>query len=341
MPPSLRISLVLIMTGGAACRPDSLPPLEVSIQGPRLVPDRLNAQRLATMEDTLGMHLASDLLPHPDGYLVVDSGNDRLLVLSRDLQPQSVIGTSGSGPGELEAPMTGALTAGGVAVVELSNLRISLFDHDGDFQDVIRLPGGFGDLAVEPDGSMLIASGPPDVFLTRMGLDGTARPFAVRPRGSDTPHVNRGVGRADKVAVTRAGTVLVLDNTAGLLHAFERTGALRGTASLPGRILRKIQERNGALRESLERQGQRVLGIDLVKAMKTQPDGRILVLFTAGTDFGLLLDPETFRARLLGVPDREGPWDPLLRATSALIEGNEITVLHMSGVTRFRLVDES
>jgi hypothetical protein len=303
MPPSLRISLVLIMTGGAACRPDSLPPLEVSIQGPRLVPDRLNAQRLATMEDTLGMHLASDLLPHPDGYLVVDSGNDRLLVLSRDLQPQSVIGTSGSGPGELEAPMTGALTAGGVAVVELSNLRISLFDHDGDFQDVIRLPGGFGDLAVEPDGS--------------------------------------GVGRADKVAVTRAGTVLVLDNTAGLLHAFERTGALRGTASLPGRILRKIQERNGALRESLERQGQRVLGIDLVKAMKTQPDGRILVLFTAGTDFGLLLDPETFRARLLGVPDREGPWDPLLRATSALIEGNEITVLHMSGVTRFRLVDES
>ncbi len=305
-------------------------------------PVELVAQRVETMQDTLGFHAATDLLPVPGGYLVVDAGNDRLVRLDRSLEPVGVIGRSGSGPGELEAPLVADLTADGVAVVELSNGRVSFFAFGGAFQRVVALPGPWGDLAVGVDGDLFVASAPAHAFLTRIRANGESVPFGrrlrARPELSGAPG---GIDRRDRVAVTDAGSVAVLDNTEGHLLVYDDGGSLDGAARLPDSVVQRIRSRNESLRTRLARQGRRVVGVHLAKGLKRQPDGRLLVLFTASPHFGLMVDPATLRGRLLSVPERPGPWEPLLNAAAAVVEGDEITVLHTYGVNRYRLGDGS
>lgn len=334
-------SAVLSVSFLPACRPSEPATAVIALDEP-LEPVELVAQRLETMQDTLGFHAATDLLPVPGGYFVIDAGNDRIVELDHDLEPVSVIGRSGSGPGELEAPLVGDVTPDGVAVVELSNGRISFFTFAGDFQRVMSLPGRWGDLAVGPGGDLFLASGPPETFLTRIGSDGRATPFASRPHGrSGAPEGALGVGRRDRVAVTESGHVAVLDNTAGHLLAYREDGTLLLAARLPDPVVESVRSRNEALRASLARQGRRVVGAHIAKGLKRQPDGRLLVLFTAPPYFGLLIEPSTWRGRLLSIPAQAGPWEPLMNAAAAVVEDRHITVLHSYGVTRYALGDGS
>ncbi len=253
-----------------------------------------------------------------------------------------MIGRSGSGPGELEVPLVADLTPEGIAVVELSNGRISFFTFEGDFQRVVALPGRWGDLAVGPGGDLFLASGPPETFLTRIRPDGEITPFAARPRvGGGVPKDWRGIGRRDRVAVTDSGEVAVLDNTDGQLLSYRDDGTLLRVFRLPEGVVEEIRSRNEALRAGLARQGRRVVGADIAKSLKLQPDGRLLALFTAPPHFGLLIEPATWKGRLLSVPEDAGPWEPLLNAAAAVVEGEHITVLHSYGVSRYRLAEGS
>lgn len=335
--PRFDMAAVILLPALVSC--GGSPPVdELPIREPVVTATRVEAQRFETLDDTIGFHATTAFLPHPSGYLVVDGGNDRLVVLDRDLEPEAVFGVSGSGPGELEAPIGADRSGDVIAVLELVNMRISFFDVDGSFQDTWRLPALVGDLAMEPTGSVLLASGLPDVFLTRVEPDGQATGFAPRPvarsRDADSagsPH------RMDKVAVGHDGTVVVLDNTAGQLYAFDPHGRLLRTALLPSGITEPIRRISREQRAAFARQGQRVVGDGLIKTMQTQRDGRILLLFTAPPYYGLVVEPGTFEARLLGVPDGPGPWDPLLNAVGGVLEGTEMTVLHPYGVARYRL----
>lgn len=324
-----------------ACRAPLEVPPEIVLEG-SLQPVELTGQRVETMEDTLGFHAATDLLPVPGGYMVVDAGNDRLVRLNRGLEPVGVIGRSGSGPGELEAPFVADLTDDGVAVVELSNGRVSFFTFGGAFERVVALPGPWGDLAVGPDGDLFLASAPPHAFLTRIGASGETVPFGRRLRArQEVSGAPGGIDRRDRVAVTDAGFVAVLDNTEGHLLLYDDRGSLERAARLPDSVVQRIRSRNESLRTQLAREGRRVVGMHIAKGLKRQPDGRLLVLFTASPHFGLLVDPATLRGRLLSVPEAPGPWDPLLNAAAAVVEGDEVTVLHAYGVTRYRLGDGS
>jgi hypothetical protein len=316
-------------------------PAEVVLEG-ALRPVELTAQRVETMEDTLGFHAATDLVPVPGGYLVIDAGNDRLVRLDRSLEPVGVIGRSGSGPGELEAPLVGDLTPDGVAVVELSNGRVSFFTFGGVFQRVVALPGRWGDLAVGPKGDLFLASAPAHVFLTRIDANGESMPFARRMHARQEPSgAPEGIDRRDRVAVTDAGSVAVLDNTEGHVLLYGNDGSLERAVRLPDSVVQRIRSRNESLRSRLARQGRRVVGAHIAKTLKRQPDGRLLVLFTASPHFGILLEPASLRGRLLSVPEQSGPWEPLLNAAAAVVEGDEITVLHTYGVSRYRLGDGS
>jgi len=325
--------VLCLLVAVASCRGE--PPVpELVLGGVPVTPLRGIAEKIDAIDDTLGFHATTDLLSTSSGYLVVDGGNDRLIYLDRDLRPQAVVGRSGSGPGELEAPFAADRNEDRLAVLELTNARISFFELSGTFLDVVALPTGPGDMALESSGSVLVASAPPTEFLTRIAPGVGSAPFARRP--SSSPEGSTGMSK-DKVAVARDGTVLVLDNAVGHLHAFGTDGKLLRTASLPQPILETLRSRNDASKAAFARQGIHIVGAGLAKAMKTQPGGQVLVLFTAPPHYGLLIDPDTFDARLLTVPEREGPWEPLLNAVSGVLEGDELTVLHTYGVTRYQL----
>ena len=325
----------LVMLTAACVGEPAVPQLFVAAAAVK--PLRVTAEKQETMDDTIGFHATTDILRVPSGYLVVDGGNDRLVLLSPDLQPDRVLGSSGSGPGELETPLTADRTGDQMAVLEMTNTRISFFRLDGTFADVVALPTGVGDLAIEASGSALVAAAPPTEFLTRIERNGSYEPFATRPTDPASGANLGGPVRNDKVAVTSKGTVLVLDNTAGYLHAFSTDGRLLRSASLPEHIVDDLHEQNEAMKAAFARQGRRVLGAGLVKSMKTQPNDHVLILLSAPPVFGLMIDPETFEASVLSVPEEPGRWEPLLNAVSGVVEDQEITVLHSFGVTRYHL----
>jgi len=320
-----------------ACRGPTTEPEQVSLTAPPLVAVERVGERVETMADTLGLFQPNDLLSHPDGFLVVDTGNDRLVVFDRQLGILATIGSSGAGPGELEVPMFAEATADGFGVYEMSNARVSFFQRDGTFTGTVPLRGMIGDMALGEGGTIFVADAAPGAYLKRIDPDGGRADIGIL-----TPEAGAGrVSRQDLVAATSEGGVLVLDNSIGRLVRFDADGALVKSADLPAPILESLRAGRAGVVGGFAKKGVRVLSPTLAKSLATQPDGRVLVLFTAHPYFGLLLDPETLSGRLLSVPEEEGVWQPLLHAYAAVLEGDTITVLHEFGLTRFRLAPAS
>lgn len=64
---------------------------------------------------------------------VVEEGNHRVQVLTPACRHLRFIGTNGSKPGQLDKPVSMAIFRGLVYVVELGNIRVSIFTKTGDF----------------------------------------------------------------------------------------------------------------------------------------------------------------------------------------------------------------
>lgn len=327
----------LVCSGTAAACPGArmdVPTIE--LVEPPLVATTLLADRPETLEDTLGLSSPNDLLAVPGGYIVVDTGNDRLIGFDRDLRPVRTFGRSGSGPGELEIPILARASGRDIGVVELSNGRISFFDPDGRFLRTLTLPVPAAQTDFGPEGFAYVASAGGAAYLTRIGPDGTARPFGARPdpEGDASP-----IAGGNGVAVV-AGRVLVLDDAAAELHAFDLDGNSLGRARLPEELVGPVRRRNEAFAADLQNRGIRVVKHPISKGTTAQPDGRVLILVAEEASFGLLVDARTLTGRLLTVPRKDGVWQRLLGARAAVIEGETITALHGFGLSRFRLVEK-
>jgi hypothetical protein len=107
---------------------------------------------------------------------VLDQGNARVLVFGPTGRFVRQIGRHGEGPGELRIPTGLAVTADGrVAVYDMANRAISLFDRNGTYLSLARFQGRFGapqsDLRAHPRGGVLapgsqlamVMDGPPTV----------------------------------------------------------------------------------------------------------------------------------------------------------------------------------
>ncbi len=318
------------LTGGCDTQIDPLP--EMTLTSTPLVAGEIVADRPETLEDTLGLGSVHGLVATAGGYWVGDSGGDRLLRLDRNLEPIEVVGRSGSGPGELEMPMHMQGLGADLAVMEMGNGRVSIFDSVGEFRRTVSLPVPVApfDWAGE-DHFMVSVAGAS--YLAEVGFDGSVRSLAPRTRNGsdDSPPA------ANMVAVTKEGRLVVVDGVLGEVRVFERDGAPVGGVVLPSALVEANQADHEAMEEMAAQLGARALPSSFVKQTATQADGRVLVLVAGGRTFGLLFDPVSMLGTLLNVPADGGVWTRLTEASQAVIEGDRVTVAHMGGVTAFSL----
>lgn len=76
---------------------------------------------------------------------IVDRDDGRVLVFSKEGRFARQIARQGEGPGELRIPMAVAVTSEGiVAVFDMANRALSLFDREGTYQSLARLDPRYG-----------------------------------------------------------------------------------------------------------------------------------------------------------------------------------------------------
>lgn len=309
---------------------------------PPLVAGPLLRQRLASLtDDSFGFSQPTGFTIRDDALTVVDTGNDRLVVLDLELQPRRTIGRSGAGPGEFQVPLHLEVWNGRYVVGELTNQRLSFF-KDGSYLKSLALPAGLGAFGLGADQTAYVASHASGHYLWAVDSLGKARPLAARAleyyRAADRDErgLPRGVG-TELVAVTGGDIIHVLDNQLGVLLKYDSSGRQLLARSLPPQIrARLIQERQMML-DGLHKSGIQVLAAPLIKSMIQEGSDQLLLLFGAGELFGLLVHAGDYTARLLRVPSPSGVWTPVTRATAARIRGGTLYVLDQNGIYVYAL----
>jgi hypothetical protein len=71
--------------------------------------------------------------PYAGNIAVADTGNDRIQILTRTGIPLAVIGSTGSGPGQLSAPTAVAVWGDSIFVADTGNERIQRLTATGEF----------------------------------------------------------------------------------------------------------------------------------------------------------------------------------------------------------------
>lgn len=129
-----------------------------------------------------------------DGAVIVsDTGNKRLVLYDPGLSKVTIVGTAGSGPGQLNEPVGVAWVSDRtVAVCDTGNHRVQLFSVDGKVLRTVPLPGAWPDFYSRPQMVVLgdsdwLVSDTPGSCLWRIRGDRVARiPLAsaeIQPTG--------------------------------------------------------------------------------------------------------------------------------------------------------------
>ncbi len=251
-----------------------------------------------------------------DTVVVSDSRNDRIVFFDRDLRYLAPIGREGEGPGEFRGPMGVIVTADAIVVAELTNARFTVLDRAGGFVRTlapVTVPGAysFGMLA---DGSVVVPDQSDTHFATHLTQDG-ATLFGARPpeAGILIPHL----------ATTRGDTVHVYDEDSRTLYRFTPAGVLVTSLRIPRALADSLAAYTTAVSRSF---GGTRTGAS-IKHLRVTSDGSLLLVLSAGRTVGLLVDPHTYRARRLVIPENAGAWASLPAAVDMEIGGDRLYAL--------------
>lgn len=144
------------MVGLVACAESGADDTEASTDGAFEEVGRI------TLEEDPADPLASisSLTRRPGGgYLVVDGLSDEVHVFDADGRRQRVLGGSGDGPGELDAPTAAVeLADGRVLVTQRANPRMTVFPSAGP-PSLRTLPGVYGQWLADLDGRLAVRIG--------------------------------------------------------------------------------------------------------------------------------------------------------------------------------------
>jgi hypothetical protein len=310
------------------------------VQPSLVLAETLHVRAQWTLPEACGMYRAPDLALVPDGLLVGDSGNDRLVLFDRALRPQRTIGRSGGGPGEFRQPFRIRAKGEYIVASELGNPRFSFLRIDGRFSHVVPRDPIEGQFDLATDGTVYMASVLGGHYLLRVGRSGDTaslaaipdRTRALRRLGGIKPH-----WRSDLVALTAGDTLHVFDNEIGVLLKYDRSGRLRHAAKLPEELLKRLIERSEAQLRSIAGAGYRVLTSSLARQLSTTSDGALLLNLSMGDIRGLLIDPHTYAARFIRVrgDGGSGEWLPSPRAIA--VSDSTLYALDGDGLVSFRL----
>ena len=118
-----------------------------------------------TESNTGSLVLPTDVEVDQSRIYVVDSGNNRLVVLGKDGKTQFIVGREGKGDGEFQDPVgIGVDHEGWIYVADTGNHRIQIFTADGEFSSAFTVTSSGKpirpiDVAVDPKNHHLFVTG--------------------------------------------------------------------------------------------------------------------------------------------------------------------------------------
>ncbi len=329
--------IVLALVAGAACQPTTGGGDAALIEEPPLVIGQRLAQGPASPGDTEFFFAPTSLFVQDDTIVVIDTGNDRVVYLDRDLRFLGAVGREGEGPGELSAPTVARSHADTIVISEMENGRFTLLVRDGRFVRTLAVPGPFESFAVASDGALILPSRSGSHWATRVTEAGRT-PIARReatPTASTSYGLEHGLTEP-WVALTAGDTLHVFDGETGTLHKFSPAGLPVVSRRLPGELLQALFARRARFAEAFPGLPSARYA-PLIKNMSVTPAGDLLLVFTAGRTAGLLIDPVHYRARRLAVPDTTGDWMLPVTARDIAIDGDRVFLLSQQSAHVFAL----
>jgi hypothetical protein len=281
-----------------------------------------------------------DVLVVGETVVVSDNGNDRVILMDKELKVQSVVGRSGGGPGEFEGPSGLRRYGDGFAVFDFGNTRFTVLGPGGEYRSVVRSPMAALSFGVTSGGQIYAPHRHRQWYLLR--LDGeSVKEFAARPdTGATADSLEYFLGGQDPfVAVTAGDTVHVMDGSAAVLHKYDPEGNLVQSRSLPLTLADTLLRRSSEVRDQLE-QGGKLISVPFVKGFSVTGSG-LLLLLVAGSEktVALVIDPRTYRAQRVVVPDANPEWRPALTTPAAYLSEPVLYVLQDVEVLAFRLAE--
>jgi hypothetical protein len=280
----------------------------------------------------------TDLVLVGDSLIVVDNGNDRLVILDTALNLLASIGREGKGPGEFASPVSVRATPTEIVVAEINNGRFTVLDRSGEF---VRT---FGDIvpstafAIDSKGAVYHATR----SLTHHALKVTATDQSLFAPRRDTAVGDEAMAilktfRESWLAVTAGDTVHVFNDTDGTISKYTPQGQRITTRELPLSFINGLKERRLELVNALSRYGVTEFSGTLIGGFVTTDDNMILVRSSTGTTMAMLIDPVTYVARPLVIERMTGEWEPLRVATGAAIRGNRLYAVGMDQLHVYEL----
>ncbi len=282
------ISALLLTTG--ACGPDAdsrnaePEPSYFAESAAAFEIGEIIAQAMDLGEDALAW--ADDVEPTEQGYLIVDAGNDRLVLFDRNLNLLRTTGREGNGPGEYQFIRRIASAADRVVVLDVGSVSASYVKPDGTFLERSILRPNPTDVAWHPELGLVVAdNGSPPHYLSRFH-DGKQVAFAPIPTALRTDQDGVYRVRTNLVAVTPDGMIHVFDDFHLALVSYAPDGTLRGLNFLPEPTRSdKLQRRA----ETVATFGGSsiVLGASTATILQPLADGRLFVRVAGSGEEGI------------------------------------------------------
>lgn len=292
------ITLLWLLAAGA-CSPDA--ESDVAGRAPGYFTVSASAFEIGALtalvpetDDDVGLFGAGDVERTSQGYLITDSGNNRLVAVDHRLNFVRTTGREGDGPGEYQFVHNLAPAGNRIVALDQGLLRVSFVDPDGTFVESTALHASAGDVAWHVDLGLVVAdAGSPDHYLSRF-QDGEQVAFAQIPSALHT-HGDAFRIRTDLVAATSDGTIHVLDGFHLALASYAPDGTLLRAIFLPEPARSEALQRNAGYVESFGGP-QKVLGAWLATSLQPLADGRLFVDINMGDAMGYVLDPAAAEA---------------------------------------------
>lgn len=302
-----------------------------------LVPERLEARGpKAGPGSSVDLYLPLDVMVRDSVVAVVDNGNDRVVLMDRDLNVVKVVGRAGGGPGEFEGPYRIQAHPEGWAVFDFGNRRFTFLTPAGEYVRTVNTPLPLKDFAVASDGAIYAPHRDRHWYLLRLTGEGESV-FAARPDTgaiADTTAFLDGA-RSPWLAVTAGDTVHVMDAHTGELHKFAPDGSRVMTRRLPSTLIDTLQ---GHVRDVQQAFPGAIAAY--IKDLSVTSDGELLLLLTGGvTTAALVIDPASYESRRILVPPDDPQWQVLLSAGSMFLAGDVAYVLTDQDVVAIRLAE--
>ena len=316
-PGLLFLMLALAVCGRA---PGAAGPENMRETGEYRIGERLAEGPVSAPDRPVDLFYPTDILVVGDSIWVVDNGNDRVVVFDRRFAYLGELGREGEGPGEFRSPTAIRRSAAGVVVVDMGNSRFTEFDGSGAVVSTLASPAGLRQFGLSEAGSIYVPSKTRTRHYVRIRGD-SAEEFGVWPHPVPPGERAAPLPEPQAVEVTAGDTVHVFDEKKGVLYKYTPEGELVLRRRLPQTLIDSVFAERERIVSSLTKSGYRVLDSPVSRDFAVTSAGDLLLIISAGTTVGLVIDPGTYEARrLLAPPVERGSSGPLRTGAVALVD---------------------